>query len=197
MEELTSEQKIIDAARNIFTKKGYAATKTRDIAEESGINLALLNYYFGSKENLFKIIIKEKFTELLGIMRPVLSDENISLEEKIELLVGNYTNLLIENEDLPIFVLNELKNNEHIFDNVLQEIKLTTQPVIDKQIRERGLNISTPDFVANIISLTIFPFIAKPLFISAGLLHRDNYLQFIENRKKQIPEWISTILKQS
>ena len=54
MEELTTEQKIVEAARKIFTQKGYAATKTRDIAEEAGINLALLNYYFGSKENLFK-----------------------------------------------------------------------------------------------------------------------------------------------
>ena len=52
MEDLTTEQKIAAAARKIFTQKGYAATKTRDIAEEAGINLALVNYYFGSKENL-------------------------------------------------------------------------------------------------------------------------------------------------
>ena len=47
MTELTTEQKIIEAAQKIFTQKGFAATRTRDIAEESGINLALINYYFG------------------------------------------------------------------------------------------------------------------------------------------------------
>ena len=57
MTELTTEQKIIEAAQKIFTQKGFAATRTRDIAEESGINLALINYYFGSKQKLFKIIV--------------------------------------------------------------------------------------------------------------------------------------------
>ena len=54
MDKVTTEQKIIRAADNLFTQKGYAATKTREIADEAGVNLALLNYYFGSKENLYK-----------------------------------------------------------------------------------------------------------------------------------------------
>ena len=58
--ELSTEEKIIAAARKLFTQKGFSATKTRDIAEEAGINLALLNYYFRSKQNLFQIIIEEK-----------------------------------------------------------------------------------------------------------------------------------------
>ena len=95
MEDLTTEQKIAAAARKIFTQKGYAATKTRDIAEEAGINLALVNYYFGSKENLFKQVLKEKFEALFGLMMPVLSDRDISLDEKIRLLVKNYTKFLI------------------------------------------------------------------------------------------------------
>jgi AcrR family transcriptional regulator len=51
--EPTTEEQIKEAARRVFTRKGYAATRTRDIAEESGHNLALLNYYFRSKEKLF------------------------------------------------------------------------------------------------------------------------------------------------
>lgn len=49
--DINTEAKILEAARTIFHKKGYAATRTRDIAEEAGINLALLNYYFRSKES--------------------------------------------------------------------------------------------------------------------------------------------------
>ncbi len=197
MEELTTEQKIVEAARKIFTQKGYAATKTRDIAEEAGINLALLNYYFGSKENLFKQIVTEKFEDLFGLMSPILSNKNITLEEKIQTLVKNYTNLLIENEDLPIFVLNELKNNGSIFDHILQQARTISQPIIDEQLVSNAHTISTPDFIMNIVSLTIFPFIAKPLFIASGLLKEEEFLQFIHNREKLIPEWIFAILKQS
>ena len=55
----STEEKIKIAARSVFHKKGYAATRTRDIAEEAGINLALLNYYFRSKEKLIDIIMTE------------------------------------------------------------------------------------------------------------------------------------------
>jgi len=100
METISTEQKIIRAADKLFTQKGYAATKTREIAEEAGTNLALLNYYFGSKENLYKKVVKEKFSILLDALRPILSDEQISLKEKISLITKNYTNLLLENEEL-------------------------------------------------------------------------------------------------
>ena len=58
MEPITTEEKIIRAADKIFTQKGYAATRTREIAEEAGTNLALLNYYFGSKEKLFRNVLR-------------------------------------------------------------------------------------------------------------------------------------------
>ena len=104
MKKVTTENKIIMAANKLFTQKGYSATTTRDIAKEAGTNLALINYHFGSKENLYKKVVREKLMILIGAMGPILSDEEISLEEKIESIVGNYTTLLLENEELPIFI---------------------------------------------------------------------------------------------
>jgi AcrR family transcriptional regulator len=51
---VTTEERIKQAAVKVFQAKGYGAARTRDIAEEAGINLALLNYYFRSKERLFE-----------------------------------------------------------------------------------------------------------------------------------------------
>jgi AcrR family transcriptional regulator len=116
MNKNTTEQKIIKAADKLFTQKGYAATKTRAIAEEAETNLALLNYYFGSKEKLYKKVVQEKFRILLGAIGPVMWDETIPLEDKIRLITENYTKLLIENEELPIFILNEL--TDIIYNNV-------------------------------------------------------------------------------
>lgn len=195
MEELTTEQKIEEAAKKIFTQKGFAATKTRDIAEEAGINLALLNYYFGSKENLFKIIVLKKFKELFGLLTPVLSDDKISLEEKTKTLVDYYTELLMENEELPIFVLNELRNHEKIFDEVLQTARTISQPVIEKQLKEKKINLSVPDFIINVLAFTIFPFVAKPLLLSSGVLAEDEFPAFVKKRQTEIPIWIGKLLK--
>lgn len=193
--ELTTEEKIIDAARKLFTQKGFAATKTRDIAEEAGINLALLNYYFRSKQNLFQIIIEEKFDQLFGAINPILSNSEISLEEKIETLVTNYTNMLLGNDDLPLFVLSEIKTNEFLIKRVRQNAEILSNPVIEKQLKERGFTTTGFNFIMNVMSLTLFPFMSKPLFVTSGLIKEEEFVHFITERKKDIPTWVMNTLK--
>ena len=193
--ESTTEEKIIAAARKLFIQKGFSATRTRDIAEEAGINLALLNYYFRSKQNLFQIIIEEKFDTLFGLIGPILSDKEVPLEEKISTLVASYTQMLLENEDLPLFVLSEIKSNEFILEKVKQNAELLSQPVIENQLKERGFTISSFNFIMNVMSLTLFPFMSKPLFVASGLVKEDEFAQFVTERKKDIPTWIMNTLK--
>src|SRR4249920_1132140 len=98
---LSTEEKIKAAASKVFTKKGYAATRTRDIAEEAGLNLALLNYYFRSKEKLFELVMMEKMESFFGTIIPILNDTSLSLEQKIVAVSEKYTVVLLENPDLP------------------------------------------------------------------------------------------------
>lgn len=193
METMTTEQRILKAADKIFTQKGYAATRTRDIAEEAGTNLALLNYYFGSKEKLFKYVVQGNLKMLLGAMGPALSDGQISLEEKIILITENYTSLLLENEELPIFILNELTVNRELFAKITQNTRQIAQPVIEKQLKERGIEISATDLIINVLSMTLFPFVAKPLITSSGLVKEEEFVNFVTERKKKIIEWIIKI----
>ena len=195
MDKVSTEQKIISAADNLFTQKGYAATKTREIADEAGVNLALLNYYFGSKENLYKKVVHEKFKMLLGAIGPVLSDETVSLEDKIKSITGNYTKLLLENEELPIFILNELTVNKELFKDITQSARQIAQPVIDNQLKERNIEMSAPDLIVNALSLTMFPFVAKPLIVSSGLVKEEEFVGFVSERKEKILEWIIKTIK--
>ena len=195
MDKVTTEQKIIMAADKLFTQKGYAATKTRDITQEAETNVALLNYYFGSKENLYKKVVQEKFRLLNSTISNVLSDESIYLENKIKTITENYTNLLLENEELPIFILNELTVNKELFKDITQNTRQITQPVIDKQLKERNTEISTSNLIVNILSLTMFPFVAKPLIISSGLVKEEEFADFVYERKEKILEWIMKTVK--
>src|SRR6478672_4764053 len=92
--DISTEDKIKEAARVVFTQKGYAATRTRDIAEEAGINLALLNYYFRSKEKLFQQVMSENIQKLFGIILPIVNDASTKLETKIDLIATAYIDLL-------------------------------------------------------------------------------------------------------
>ena len=74
-----TETKIKAAARSVFHKKGFAGTRTRDIAKEANLNLALLNYYFKSKQKLFELIMLETLKEFNQAMGEVLNNEITTL----------------------------------------------------------------------------------------------------------------------
>jgi AcrR family transcriptional regulator len=194
--DLTTEEKIKEAAVKVFTKKGYGNARTRDIAEEAGINLALLNYYFRSKEKLFNLVMAERIDKLFGVLRPVLNDSGTSLEEKLETIAENYITLLSANPDLPIFVLSEIRNNPEQFANRLQARKMLTESVFVKQLLERNQKISPIHFILNLLGMTLFPFLARPIMqpVMGG---EKVYNELVEQRKSLVPQWIKLMLDAS
>lgn len=199
IKEQSTEEKIKAAARKIFTRKGYAATRTRDIAEEAGLNLALLNYYFRSKEKLFDIVMLENFRQFLSGVRTLLNDANTSLDQKIEGIVDFYINQLTLNPDLPMFVLNELRSGSAILtsNGFSKDLLLRSQFIrqLAEEMKTQNIQDLNPlHIVINIFSMTIFPFIAAPLITQVGDLSEQDFFRLMQERKKWIPKWIKTML---
>ncbi len=191
----STEEKIKMAARKMFTQKGFAATRTRDIAEEAGINLALLNYYFRSKEKLFDLIMLENMQHFVMGMKGVLSDETTTLQEKFEQFVGNYIDMLTQHPDLPLFILHEIKANPDKFvERVgIQNVIFGTH-FYKQLIAAIGKKGQPFQIIMNMMSLTVFPFVASPLLRNLGNLTPDDFNKLIESRKKLIPLWINAML---
>lgn len=197
--DVSAEEKIKEAARKLFTTKGYAATKTRDIAQEAGINLALLNYYFRSKEKLFHIIRAESLHKIgLEIVR-IIYETNTSLEEKIQKLVGYYTDTLTKEPDLPLFVLTEIRNNpEQLADTIGIRDKVMNS-VLMQQIMQGVMSgkfrpIHPVHFIINTISLTVFPFAAGPMLKLVANLDDPSFAALINERKELVPQWIMMMI---
>jgi AcrR family transcriptional regulator len=194
-EDLSTEEKIKEAARKVFTRKGFAATRTRDIAVEAGLNLALLNYYFRSKEKLFNEVMLEKVQQLFGVLIPILNDPSTKLELKIELIVNHYIGMLLENPGLPIFVLSEMRGQKEQLKKVLPLQKIIKDISFIKQLKEKRPDINPIHFLMNIIGMTVFPFIAMPAFETMGVINKNEFEALIQERKKLIPVWVKAMLK--
>jgi AcrR family transcriptional regulator len=192
--DFTTEEKIKAAARKVFMQKGFGASRTRDIAEEAGINLALLNYYFRSKEKLFHQIMMERMQKLFGTVAPILNDDSISFETKIEKLASGYIDLLLENPDLPMFVLNEIRKQPDLFKSQMNLEQTLKNSSFLKQLREKRKDIEPAQYLMNIIGLMLFPFLAKPVFITTGIINDKNFDALMDQRRKLIPKWIKAIL---
>jgi AcrR family transcriptional regulator len=191
---LSTEEKIKAAAQRVFMKKGYAATRTRDIAEEADINLALLNYYFRSKEKLFDLIMMEKLSKFFGGIAPVLNDPGTTLEQKFTLVSNNYIDLLIANPDLPLFILSEVRTNPERFVSNLPVAKIIDSSFI-KQLQERQPDVHPLHFLMNLLGLSVFPFIMRPVFRASGVMSDKMFKTRMEERKAAIPKWMVAMLK--
>ena len=189
--DTSTEEKIIEAARKVFLEKGYAATRTRDIAEEAGINLALLNYYIRSKEKLFQLVMVENLQQLFSVVVPIVNNDELTLEQKLETLAENYIDLLIDNSDLPIFILSEIRANPERFKDRLQVQHILRNSSFVSQIREKRPDVEPVHFIVSLLGMIIFPFIAKPILFS----DTKRFNALMEERKTLVVKWAKAILE--
>lgn len=196
--ETSTEEKIKEAARKLFTQKGFAATRTRDIAEEAGINLALLNYYFRSKQKLFDLIMMENFRQFLQGVTVHFHDEHMTVAERTERVVVAYIDFLTEFPDLPLFILNEMRGNPS---RIVSRIHEEASPLRSKFLKQMqdahktGKSALDPfHFVANLIGLTIFPFVARPVLQRVTGVSDEKFDAFMQERKKLVPQWVKLMM---
>jgi len=197
---ITTEEKILTAAREVFTKKGYAAARMQEIADAANINKGLLHYYFRSKENLFRAVFDKAFPKFAHQINDIF-ESDLPLFEKIEAFVNKYIDILIQNPYLPAFVLNELNTNPEEFVKDLLSRREKPNPmklIMQVKMEMEAGNIKPVDpihLAINVISMSVFPFIGRPMI--QGLFQIDDaaYLQFMNARKKAITEFVINALR--
>jgi len=198
--EKSAEEKILAAAKKVFTTKGMAGARMQDIADEAGINKALLHYYFRSKEKLFEVIFFEAAQKLFPKIN-LIFESDMPLFEKIENFAEQYITMMSENPYLPLFVLNEVSKEPEIFikkiwgkQNMPRPEKFLVQ--IEREVKNRTIKkISPLHLLINLISLSVFPFVAKPMIQFTLGLDEMQFKNVMEQRKKEVAKFIIDSIK--
>ena len=194
-----TEQKIFDAATELFLEKGVDRTSVREIAAKAGINLALMNYYFRSKENLFSAIfsqlVKKNSEELIRIL-----NSDLELEEKIRQYVNVYIDMLSENPLLVSFVMAILHRSRERITEMKAISNLYGTDKFRLQVLEEGKkgNIRRTDpsqLFVDMMSLIAFPFAIKMLVMDKNNYSEKDFQAFMEERKERIPEMLIDSLR--
>jgi AcrR family transcriptional regulator len=189
-----TRNKIMDTAKKLFVKKGLDGLKMRDLADEAGVNKGLLHYYFKNKETLFTEVFTDEAAQLYSHINEILQ-KDLSFESKLNQIVDKYFDMLQKNPGMPIFVMSEMAKNPGFLPDSLQKEIRTTLGLLSAELSKKGDQgpEGTLNFLLSMLSLCIFPFIAKPLLQKAGDFNHEESLGFIVNRK----EHIKTILIKS
>jgi len=192
-----SEKAILIAARKVFTQKGYAAARMEDIAKEAGINRALLHYYFRSKDRMFDIIFKERMNEFFSGLAQIIFSE-LSVIDKIKAIVEHDIDMVIAHPELPIFIMQELAQNPQRMIDSAQGAGAVPELMMKKlndQIKaavqaNRIRNIDGAQLLINIMSLSIYPFIAKPMIKTMQNLDDTGFNRMMLKRKREVADFI-------
>ncbi|MDR3142368.1 MAG: TetR/AcrR family transcriptional regulator [Tannerellaceae bacterium] len=195
------ESRIIEAAKIIFVRKGYEATKMGDIAAETGISRTSLHYYFRTKELLFEAI----FGQLISMILPnveIIMNEDSRIMEKIPLIINEYLAAIRQNPLFPVFVVSEMNRDpEHLFHAVMVHsrriapiLRLREQIIAEMEmgiIRKRPLI----EVASTLISLVVFPYLVRHALTTVFLEeNREAFEVFLDQRGELIKEVMHILL---
>lgn len=198
-EETNTEEKILEAAKNVFLKKGMAGSRMQEIADEANINKSLLHYYYRSKEKLFLAVFRFAVKQFIpGIRNIILSDQPIV--KKIEMFVNTYIEMLFQHPFVPIFIIQEIQRDPDVLSGALMEAGVDPQEILqvfyDAIDRGEIRPINPLEIMLNMLSLCIFPFAAKPVMQRVFFDNNEEaYMQFLEKRKKTVTEFMIKAIK--
>jgi len=195
----STEERILAAAKKIFVAKGIDGARMQDIADEAGINKALVHYYFRSKEQLFEVIFKSAANRIFpGVNQILLTD--LPVFEKIRKFTDFYLSIIIDNPYLPLFVLNEVNKSPVIFiEKIFGDKKPDLSKFVAQIAEEVRLGIIKPvnptHLIINMMSMCIFPFVARPMMQMVLGIDELEFRYMMEQRKKLVAEFIIDSIK--
>ncbi|WP_205685542.1 TetR/AcrR family transcriptional regulator [Flavipsychrobacter stenotrophus] len=104
---------IINAAEKLFAEKGFDGASVRDIAQEADVNVAMISYYFGSKEKLMEAVFEERTVNIKLKVENLLQDKSITPIQKVYILIDDYVDKFIHQQQFHKIMMREQMINKH------------------------------------------------------------------------------------
>jgi AcrR family transcriptional regulator len=201
-DKIDKKDHILDVAERVFSELGFDGASTRTISGEAGVNMAMLNYYFGSKEGLFLAVFNRKIISFQNLLQNLGSDDSISSWNKIEKYIEMYTQRVVSNNCFQRLLYQELtmQRRGDLADNItdilmknVAELRKILQDGIDKGEFKKDVDTDmviatvygTKNFIVNSAQLT-----SKMLGFD---VQNDKLLE--ERLKPRIETYFKTLLK--
>jgi AcrR family transcriptional regulator len=137
MEYSDKQVQIMEAAESLFAEKGFSGTSVRDIAEAAQVNLAMISYYFGSKEKLMEAMFRHRGAHFKIQLESILLNKHLSPIQKVDKLIDDYIDRIFKKQCFhKIMVREQMANNTGFIAEQIFQLKQTNQSLIRQLIQE-------------------------------------------------------------
>lgn len=197
--QISTNQQIKESARKLFLEKGFDATSIRDIAEAAHSNVALLNYYFRSKQGLFNQIVADIVAEILKPALSIFQQEGLSVNDAMDQLVGTYTDYFNAHPEYPVFVMDEIHRDPAFVLSLIPVSELEQTPFVSQLPESMKESVGGVPYyvhlIINALSMLLLPMFVKPMIEADSRLGKQAFADLSAIRKQMIPIWINTMVE--
>ncbi len=202
MEYGEKQIQIMEAAEELFAEQGFAGTSVRDIAEEAGVNLAMISYYFGSKEKLMESLFKYRGESIKLQLEIMLENKELNSLQKVYALIDNYIDRIMKQQ-----CFHKILSREQMVDlkgtttQLIHEMKRTNQELVKKLIHEgqkRGefkKNIDVPLMMATLVGTTSHLVTTQHYYRKLNDLESLSNEEFEKHIKKKLSNHLKFLFK--
>ena len=189
-EEAQTERLIKEKAKTLFFKKGFLNATTQEIADEAGVNRALIHYYFRSREQMLEILLDETLQEKKEGVRKILTS-NLAFHEKIASYIDMVVDYGLKYPFFDNFIISEMARRPDKVKLFCAKDRFKSSDLIrealDLEVKKGKIAaISAEHFMVNLISLCNYPLLAKSVIQTVHGLSDSAYRKFLVERKRII-----------
>jgi AcrR family transcriptional regulator len=193
---------IMEAAEALFAERSFSGTSVRDIAEAAGVNLAMISYYFGSKEKLMEALFNYRGIGYKLQLQNIIQNGSLSSSQKVEKLIEEYVGRIFQKQNFhKIMVREQMTNRNGPVSKLIYELKSGNQALITQLIQEGQKN---GEFKKNVdISFLMMTLVGtvSQLMTARHFYRKMNNLEslseeeFEKHIKKKLSAYLKTLFK--
>lgn len=192
----------MESAEKLFSENGFAGTSVRDIADDANVNLAMISYYFGSKEKLMESIFRYRGETIKLQLENMLQDKKMSSLEKVNTLIENYINRIMQQQCFhKIMSREQMVHAGGTMHKLILQLKKTNQSLIKELIAEgqrRGefrKNIDVPLMMATLVGTTSHLVTTQHYYRELNDLRSMKDEEFQNYLKKKLSNHLKSLFK--
>src|SRR3978361_1941532 len=111
-DKIDKKDHILDVAERVFSELGFDGASTRTISGEANVNMAMLNYYFGSKEGVFLAIFERRIASFQSVLLSIGNDDSINAWEKLDKYIDSYVDRVVNNNCFHVMLNREISKSK-------------------------------------------------------------------------------------
>lgn len=202
MEYNEKQLQIMDASETLFAEQGFNGTSVRDISEKANVNLAMVSYYFGSKEKLLEAIFQYRGEIMKMKLEAIIQKPGLSSLEKVYLMIDHYIDKVMHQQSFHrILVREQVLNSSGPIADLIMQMKRTNYDLVSKLVQEgqkKGefkKNIDIPMMISTMIGTANHLITSKHYYKELSKLQTLSEEELQKHLHKKLSQHIKQLFK--